>query len=151
MEVLYSRCGGIDVHERFVVVCLSQVEQGHRTKELRRFGTMTGDLQLLRKWLLEAGCTHVAMESTEIYWHPVYDRLYGYFELIVTNAQHMKAVPGRKTDVQDAEWIADLLQHGLLKGSFAPPPEQQTLRDLTRMRVTLVQERARLVNRLHKG
>lgn len=150
MEVLYSRCSGIDVHERFVVVCLSRVEHGQRTKELRRFGTMTGDLLWLRKWLLETGCTHVAMESTGIYWRPVYDRLYGYFELIVTNAQHMKTVPGRKTDVQDAEWIADLLQHGLLRGSFVPPPAQQTLRDLTRMRVTLVQERARIVNRLHK-
>ena len=94
MEVLYSRCSGIDVHERFVVVCLSRVEHGQRTKELRRFGTMTGDLLRLRKWLLETGCTHVAMESTGIYWRPVYDRLYGYFELIVTNAQHMKTDPG---------------------------------------------------------
>lgn len=150
MEVLYPCCSGIDVHEQFVVVCLSRVQQGQRHKELRRFETYTADLLALRNWLLEEGCTHVAMESTGIYWRAVYDRLFGYFDLTVANAQHMKAVPGRKTDIQDAEWIADLLQHGLLTKSFVPPPEQQALRDLTRLRISVVQERARLVNRVHK-
>jgi transposase len=150
MEVLYPRCCGIDVHDDFVVACFSRVEQGHRKKEVQRFRAVTGDLIALRNWLLERGCTHVAMESTGVYWRPVYDRLFGFFELTVANAQHMKAVPGRKTDKQDAEWIADLLQHGLLKKSFVPHREQQDLRGLTRLRTTLVQERARLVNRLHK-
>jgi transposase len=150
MEVLYPRCSGIDIHEGFVIACFSRVEQGQRSKELQRFRTVTKELMALRNWLLERGCTHVAMESTGIYWRGVYDRLSGFFELTVANAQHMKAVPGHKTDVQDAEWIADLLQHGLLKNSFVPHREQQELRDLTRLRTTLVQERARLVNRLHK-
>lgn len=150
MEVLYPRCCGIDVHDDFVVACFSRVERGQRKKELQRFRAVTRDLIALRNWLLERGCTHVAMESTGVYWRPVYDRLFGFFELTVANAQHMKAVPGRKTDKQDAEWIADLLQHGLLKNSFVPHREQQNLRGLTRLRTTLVQERARLVNRLHK-
>jgi len=150
MEVLYPRGSGIDVHDDFVVACFSRVEQGRRKKELQRFRAVTRDLISLRNWLLERGCTHVAMESTGVYWRPVYDRLFGFFELTVANAQHMKAVPGRKTDTQDTEWIADLLQHGLLKNSFVPHREQQDLRGLTRLRTTLVQERARLVNRLHK-
>jgi len=150
MEVLYPRCCGLDVHEEFVVACFSRVEQGQRSRELQSFRTMTGGLIALRNWLLERGCTHVAMESTGVYWRPVYDRLFGFFELTVANAQHMKAVPGRKTDKQDAEWIADLMQHGLLKNSFVPERSQQDLRGLTRLRATLVQERARLTNRLHK-
>jgi transposase len=150
MEVLYPCCCGIDVHEAFVEVCLSRVEHGHRQKEQRRFSTYTADLFALRDWLCAQGCSHVAMESTGIYWRPVYDRLFGYVEITVANAQHMKAVPGRKTDVRDAEWIADLLQHGLLTDSFVPPPEQQALRDLTRVRIHLVQERARLLNRVHQ-
>ena len=150
MDVLYPCCCGIDVHESFVLVCLSQVEHGNVHKELKRFQTYTGDLKALCQWLREAKCTHVAMESTGIYWRPVYDQLFGFFEITVTNAQHMKAVPGHKTDVKDAEWIADLLQHGLLTKSFVPPPEQQELRDLTRLRITLVQERAQLSNRVHK-
>jgi transposase len=96
MEVLYPRCCGIDVHDDFVVACFSQVEQGQRNKEVQRFRTVTGGLIALRNWLLERGCTHVAMESTGVYWRPVYDRLFGFFELTVANAQHMKAVPGRK-------------------------------------------------------
>jgi transposase len=107
-------------------------------------------LLTLRAWLLEKGCTHVGMESTGVYWMQVYRRLEGFFELVVANAQHIKAVPGRKTDVQDAEWIADLLQHGLLTTSFVPGREQQELRDLTRLRISLVQDRARLVNRVQK-
>jgi hypothetical protein len=150
MQVLYQRCAGIDVHLRFLVVCLSIVEAGQRRKEVRSFRNETADLLALRAWLLQEGCTHVGMESTGVYWLQVYRRLEGFFELVVANAQHIKAVPGHKTDVQDAEWIADLLQHGLLNASFVPNREQQELRDLTRLRISLVQERARLVNRVQK-
>ena len=150
MEVVYQRCAGVDVHQRFVVVCLSVVEAGQRRKEIRSFSNETADLLALRAWLLEEKCSAVAMESTGVYWLPVYRRLEGFFELIVANAQHIKAVPGRKTDVQDADWIADLLQHGLLRASFVPDQKQQDLRDFTRLRVSLVQEQTRLVNRVHK-
>jgi len=150
MNVMYPRCCGIDDHKNFIVACLSIREEGETRKEVRRFGTMSRDLIALRHWLLEEGCTHVAMESTGVYWRTVYSHLHGFFEIVVANAQHMRAVPGRKTDVQDAEWIADLLQHGLLTASFVPSPEQQDLRDFTRTRISLVQERARLVNRIHK-
>jgi transposase len=150
MQVMYQRCAGIDVHQRFLVVCLIILEAGQRRKEIRTFRTETADLLALRAWLLQEGCTHVGMESTGVYWMPVYRRLEGFFELIVANAQHIKGVPGRKTDVQDAEWIADLLQHGLINASFVPSQEQQDLRDLTRTRVSLVQERSRLVNRVQK-
>jgi transposase len=109
---------------------------------------MTGELLALGDWLRAEGCTHVAMESTSSYWRPVYNLLEGQFELLVANAYHIKTVPGRKTDVKDAEWIADLLRHGLLRGSFIPAPEQRHLRDLTRYRTHLVEERARLTNRL---
>ena len=150
MQVLYQRCAGIDVHLRFVVVCLIIIEAGQRRKEIRTFRHETSDLLALRTWLLQEGCTHVCMESTGVYWMPVYRRLEGFFELVVANAQHIKGVPGRKTDVQDAEWIADLLQHGLVTASFVPSQEQQDVRDLTRLRVSLVQERSRLVNRVQK-
>ncbi len=150
MEVLYARCCGLDVHQRFVVACLSIIEAGQRRREIRTFGCTTGELLALRNWLLKSGCTHVAMESTGVYWRPVYQRLLGFFELVVANAQHLKAVPGRKTDVKDAEWIADLLQHGLLAPSLVPAQDQQELRELTRLRLSLTQERSRLVNRLHK-
>lgn len=150
LEVMYERCAGIDVHQRFLVVCLSIVEAGKRRKEIRTFRNETADLLGLRAWLLQEGCTHVAMESTGVYWMQVYRRLEGFCELIVANAQHIKAVPGRKTDVQDAEWIASLLQHGLLNPSFVPSQQQQDLRDLTRLRISLVRERTRLVNRVHK-
>ncbi len=131
-------------------VCLSIVEAGVRRKEIRSFRNETADLLALRAWLLQEKCSHVGMESTGVYWMPVYRRLEGFFELTVTNAQHMKGVPGRKTDVQDAEWIADLLQHGLLTASFVPSQEQQDVRDFTRLRVRLVEERARLINRVQK-
>jgi transposase len=150
MEVLYARCGGLDVHQRFVVTCLSVIEGGQRHKETRTFRCVTPDLLALRRWLAEEGCTHVALESTGVYWRPVYDRLVGTCEVIVANAQHIKKVPGRKTDVQDAEWLADLLQHGLLTPSFVPDQAQQDLRGLTRLRLRLVQNRSQLVNRLHK-
>jgi transposase len=150
MEVLYERCCGIDVHHSFVMAGLSIVEAGQRRKEVRRFRCVTAELLALRDWLLSEGCTHVAMESTGVYWRPVYRRLAGFVEVWLVNAQHLKAVPGRKTDVQDAEWIADLLQHGLLKPSLVPDQQQQEWRDLTRLRLNLVQERSRLVNRVHK-
>jgi transposase len=150
MEVLYARCCGIDVHQRMVVACLSLVEAGLRRKEVRTFGTTTRELISMRNWLIEAGCTHVAMESTGVNWRPIYQRLFGFFELVVANAQHLKAVPGRKTDVKEAEWIADLLQHGLLSPSLVPLADQQELRQLTRLRLSLTQERSQLVNRIHK-
>lgn len=150
MEVLYARCGGLDVHQRFVVACLSVIEEGQRRKEIRTFRCVTSDLLALRRWLADEGCTHVVLESTGVYWRPVYDRLAGSCEVLVANAQHIKKVPGRKTDVQDAEWLADLLQHGLLTPSFVPGQAQQDLRDLTRLRLRLVQDHAQLVNRLHK-
>lgn len=133
IEVMYQRCAGIDVHLRFLVVCLSRIEAGQRRKEIRTFRNETADLLALRAWLLQEQCSHVGMESTGVYWLQVYRRLEGFFELVVANAQHIKAVPGRKTDVQDAEWIVDLLQHGLLRTSFVPSQEQQDLRDLTRL------------------
>jgi transposase len=120
MQVMYQRCAGIDVHLRFLVVCLSIIEAGQRRKEIRTFPNETAGLLALRAWLVQEGCSHVGMESTGVYWLAVYRRLEGFFELVVANAQHIKAVPGRKTAVQDAEWIADLLQHGLLTASFVP-------------------------------
>jgi transposase len=151
MEVVYSHCCGLDVHKKTVVACLfTPAAPGQPAKEIRTFSTMTADLLTLADWLTAAGCTHVAMESTGVYWKPVYNLLEGLFELLVVNAQHIKAVPGRKTDVGDAEWIADLLRHGLLRGSFVPPPEQREVREVTRYRITLVRERARHINRLQK-
>lgn len=150
MEVVYPRCSGFDVHKRFVVVCLSVIEQGQRHKELRQFSTMTNEILELKEWLKASRCTHLAMESTGVYWKPLYHLLEDSFEIVLVNAQHMKNVPGRKTDVKDAEWIADLLQHGLLRASFIPSQEQQAVRDLTRTRMRLLQERTRLVNRIHK-
>lgn len=150
MEVVYSRCSGFDVHKRFVVSCLSVIEKGQRHKELRQFSTMTNEIVMLKEWLKASGCTHIAMESTGVYWKPIFHLLEGEFEIVLVNAQHMRNVPGRKTDVKDAEWIADLLQHGLLKASFIPGSEQQAVRDLTRTRMRLIQERNRLINRIQK-
>ncbi|WP_075164195.1 IS110 family transposase [Ktedonobacter racemifer] len=150
MEVVYPRCSGLDVHKRFVVACLSIVENGQRHKELRQVGTMTSDILALKGWLQASGCHQIAMESTGVFWKPLYHLLEDSFEIVLVNAQHMKAVPGRKTDVKDAEWIADLLQHGLLKASFLPSSEQQAVRDLTRTRMRLLQERTRLINRIQK-
>lgn len=149
MQVLYPCCSGLDIHKKFVVACVMTTNaEGHVQKESRTFSTMTQDLLALLDWLHAAGCTHVAMESTGSYWRPVYNLLEGQFTLLVGNAYHMKTVPGRKTDVKDAEWIADLLRHGLIRGSFIPTPAQRQLRDLTRYRTHLVEERARLTNRL---
>jgi transposase len=151
MERVYERCCGLDVHKNLVVACLITPDaQRGPVKQIRTFRTITSDLLALGDWLRAAGCTHVAMESTGVYWKPVHNLLEDAFVLLVVNAQHIKAVPGRKTDVRDAEWIADLLQHGLLRGSFIPPTAQRELRDLTRYRTTVVAERARVVNRLQK-
>lgn len=150
MQVIYERCCGLDVHKRTITGCVLKWLRGAWQKEIRQFGTTTKDLLALSDWLVGEGCTHVAMESTGVYWKPVYNILEGQFELLVVNAQHLKAVPGRKTDVRDAEWIAELLAHGLLRGSFVPPANVRELRDFTRYRTSLVRDRARTINRLQK-
>lgn len=150
MEVVHPRCCGLDVHKETVVACV-MVSQGRSVqKTVRTFKTHTSELQALADWLGEEQITHVALESTGVYWKPIYNVLEGQVELLLVNAQHIKAVPGRKTDVKDAEWLADLLRHGLVRGSFVPDREQREVRDLTRYRATLIQDRARQVNRLHK-
>ena len=151
MEILYTNCAGLDVHKKTVKVCLlTRTSDGQLHKEFRTYLTTTEELLQLGDWLKEQGCTHVAFEATGVYWKPVFNLLEGSFELLVVNAQHIKAVPGRKTDVKDAEWIADLLAHGLLKASFIPSGPQRELRDLTRYRVRLTEEKAREVNRVQK-
>jgi transposase len=151
MQVVYERCAGLDVHKRTVVVCASTSDaQSQRCKERRTFSTMTPDLLRMRDWLKELGISHVAMESTGSFWKPIFNILEGHLEVLVVNAQHLKAVPGRKTDLKDAEWIADLLQHGLLRPSFVPPVAQREVRELTRYRISLVEERSRTINRLQK-
>lgn len=147
MQIVYERCCGLDVHKKVVVACAITPEG----KEIQSFGTMTEDLLALVEWIKSKGCTHVAMESTGVYWKPIYNLLeLAEIEALVVNAQHIKAVPGRKTDVKDAEWIADLLRHGLLKGSYIPNREQRELRELVRYRRSLINERSREVNRLQK-
>lgn len=150
MQVIYERCCGLDVHKRTITGCVLKWLRGAWQKEIRQFGTTTKDLLALSDWLVGEGCTHVAMESTGVYWKPVYNILEGQFELLVVNAQHLKAVPGRKTDVRDAEWIVELLAHGLLRGSFVPPANVRELRDFTRYRTSLVRDRARTINGLQK-
>jgi transposase len=151
MQKVYAVCCGLDVHKQSVVACLIRLDQGgHRQKELRTFGTLTPELLKLADWLAEAQCEAAVMESTGVYWKPLYHVLSGTCAVLVVNAQHLKAVPGRKTDVQDAEWLAALLQHGLLCSSFIPSAEQQEWRDLTHYRRTLVEERVRIVNRIRQ-
>ncbi len=151
MEILYTNCAGLDIHKKIVRVCLlTQTSDGQSHKEFRTYFTITEELLKLSDWLKEQECTHVAFEATGVYWKPVFNLFEGNFELLVVNAQHIKAVPGRKTDTKDAEWIADLLQPGLLKASFIPSRSQRELRDLTRYRVKLTQEKAREVNRVQK-
>lgn len=152
MRVLYPCCAGLDVHKKTIVGCrISQDASGKTLLEKRTFSTMTRALLELSDWLQAGRVTHVAMESTGEYWRPVYNILEGQFELLVVNAAHMKAVPGRKTDSKDAEWVAELLEHGLLRASFVPPIEQRDLRDLTRARSNFIRERATLVNRVQKA
>jgi transposase len=151
LPILYRRVAGVDVHKRTVVVTRMRVTDEDRAMwETETFGTTTPDLLRLHDWLLEWAVSHVAMESTGDYWKPVYNVLEDTFELLVVNAKHVKHVPGRKTDVKDSEWLAELMMHGLLKASFIPPRPQRALRDMTRYRTTLVQERTRLVNRVQK-
>jgi transposase len=151
MQTLYRCCAGLDVHKDTVVACVRCLdEQGRPHEEVCTFGTMTESLLSLADWLADEGVTHAAMESTGVYWKPVYHLLEGQFELLLVNAQHIKQVPGRKTDVKDCAWIAQLLQHGLLKGSLVPPPFQRELRDLTRQRSQLIAESARVTQRIQK-
>lgn len=151
MEVLYPRCAGLDVHKTTVVACVRLMEAGPPQSEIRTFGTMTGDLLNLSAWLSEKRVTHVVMEATGIYWRPVWHILSdGEFELALANAAHVKNVPGRKTDVKDCAWLADLMAHGLIRGSFAPDVQTQEMRTLLRTRKQLVRERAGHVQRLHK-
>jgi transposase len=149
MEAIVERSCGLDVHKTTVVACLLVGAADARPgKEVRTFGTTTSELEAMREWLTEAGCTHVAMESTGVYWVPVYAVLEGHFELVVGNATHIKNVPGRKTDVKDSEWIADLVRHGLIRKSFVPPKWQRRLRDLVRYRRKLVESETAERNRL---
>jgi transposase len=151
VDVLYERCCGLDIHKKLVVACMiTPGPKATPSKEVRSFGTMTADLLELGDWLDQQGATHVAMESTGVYWKPLFNLLEDRFTLILANAQHIKQVPGRKTDVKDCEWIADLLRHGLLRPSYVPDRPQRELRELTRFRTTLVRERAREVNRIQK-
>jgi transposase len=147
MEVIYGVCCGVDVHKKMIVACLKT----GKNKELRQYGTTTRELTELANWLLEANCEMVAMESTGSYWKPIYNvlEMLG-LDVIIVNAHHIKTVPGRKTDIKDAEWIADLLNHGLLKASYIPDKAQRELREVSRYRKALIQERAREKNRLEK-
>lgn len=152
MQVVHPRCCGLDVHKKSVVACVLLTEpDGSVRRHVRTFGTMSADLLTLDDWLTGHGVTQIAMESTGVYWRPVFNLL-EHEERTVTlvNAQHLKAVPGHKTDVKDSEWLADLLRHGLVKASFIPPAPIRELRELTRARKTLVQQRADAVNRIHK-
>ena len=133
MEVLYTHCAGLDVHKKTVVVCcLFPAQDGTLKREIRTFSTMTQELLALSDWLSSLGITHVALEATGEFWKPLYTILEACFTVLVVNAHHIKNVPGRKTDIKDAEWIATLLRHGLLRASFIPPLAQRDLRDLTR-------------------
>ena len=151
MEVVYERCCGLDVHKQTVVACVVVPGAGQQPhKEIRTFNTMTADLLELADWLTTLGVTHVALESTGVYWKAPWNVLESSFTLLLVNAQHIKQVPGRKTDVRDCEWIADLLRHGLLKASFVPDLPQRELRELTRYRTTLIRERTAERNRIQK-
>jgi len=149
MEAIIEKCCGLDVHQAIVVACLVTGKPSERPKkEVRTFRTVTRDLQAMSEWLSAAGCTHVAMESTGVYWKPVYAVLEGGFELVVGNAHHIKNVPGRKTDVKDSEWLAELMRHGLIRKSFVPPKPLRELRDLLRYRRKLVESGTSERNRL---
>ena len=151
MDTLHPHCAGLDVHKDTVVACVRHAGPGGKAAEVvRTFGTVTSALLALGDWLVEQGVTHAAMESTGVYWKPVWNLLEGRLPLMLVNAHHIKQVPGRKTDVKDCQWIAQLLQHGLLRPSFVPDRPQRELRDLTRQRAQLVADRARVANRLQK-
>jgi transposase len=151
MRMIYPRCCGLDVHKKTITACvLIRDAAGHDQQEIRRFGTMTRDVLELADWLHSSQVTPVAMESTGVYGKPVWNLLEGLFEVVLVNAQHIKAVPGRKTAIKDCQWIADLLQHGLLRGSFVPPPPIRRLRDLTRLRPSLRQDHTTVAHRMQK-
>lgn len=151
MDVVHTRCAGLDVHKETVVACIRLVVDGKVKREVRTFGTTTSELLTLLSWLTDHGCTHIAMEATGVYWRPVWHILSdGDFELVLANAAHIKNVPGRKTDVNDATWIADLLAHGLIRSSFVPEEDYQALRSLLRTRKQLVREQSSHVLRLQK-
>ena len=150
MDKLYNQCCGLDVHKKIIVACVLVYELGKLKKYIRTFSTMTKDIRNFAQWLKDHKVTHVAMESTGVYWKPIWNILEDDFELILVNAQHIKQVPGRKTDVKDCEWIAQLLQHGLLPKSFVPNREQRELRDLTRTRTKITQTKASVINRIQK-
>lgn len=150
MQVMFERCAGLDVHKKQVTACV-MVGEGKELKiEIKSFGTTTAELLELSDWLSSFGVTQVALESTGVYWKPIYNLLEGHFELWLVNAQHIKGVPGRKTDVKDAQWLAQLLRHGLVRKSFVPPLPQRQLRELTRHRSNLVGRRSQAINELHK-
>ena len=150
MQVLYARCAGLDVHKDQVTACCRVATQSETSQDVRSFSTTTSGLCALAEWLTEVQCTHVAMEATGVYWKPVWHVLEGSFELVLANAQHVRNVPGRKSDVKDATWLADLLAHGLIRGSFVPPTPVQEMRDLTRTRKQIVREIAQHTQRIQK-
>jgi len=151
MQVMHARCAGLDVHKKSIFGCVLWFDkEGKKHQEIRSFGAMTAELLQLADWLKQHQVTHVAMEATGVYWRPVWAILEGGFELMLVNPHHVKAIPGRKTDAKDCEWLADLLQHGLVRGSFVPATEIQDLRDLTRYRVELTQAQNRVANRIQK-
>src|SRR5262245_2078430 len=151
MRVLHQTCAGMDVHKKDVKVCLvTRDSEGQRQEDVRTFRTMTRDILAMRAWLQAQGCTIIAMESTGVYWKPIFNLLEGDCTVLLVNPSHIKQVPGRKTDVKDCRWIAELLEHGLLRGSVIPPIEMRDLRDLTRYRRQLVNTHSAEVNRLQK-
>lgn len=151
MRIMHECCAGLDVHKKSVVACRRRVQAGVKVEgEVGTFGTTTPELLEMADWLGEWSVSHVVMESTGEYWKPVFNLLEGSFEVMLVNAQHVKHVPGRKTDVKDSEWLAELLSYGLLRASYIPAKPQRDLRDLTRYRVKLVQEHVRVVNRVQK-
>jgi transposase len=151
MESIYRCCAGLDIHSKTVAACVRHMDdRGEIHTQVRTFGTMTQDIRTLCDWLIAEGVTHVAMESTGVFWRPIFNILEEHFQILVVNARHVKNVAGRKTDIKDCEWIAQLLQCGLLRGSFIPPKPQRELRDLTRMRTKLTHQMTSVANRIHK-
>src|SRR5580693_765194 len=150
MDVLHARCAGLDVHKDTIVACVRFAQGDEVKREVQSFAATTRGLMDLSEWMTSHGCTHVAMEATGVYWRPVWHVLEGSFELVLGNAAHIRNVPGRKTDVNDATWIADLLAHGLIRGSFVPPAPIQRVRELTRTRKQLVREVSRHTLRIQK-
>jgi transposase len=151
MENIFLCCAGLDVHKESVEACIRRIEpSGQLHQQTRHWGTMTRDIRMMADWMAAQAVTHVAMESTGVYWKPIFNILESRFKVLLVNARHLKQVPGRKSDIRDCQWIAQLLQHGLLKGSFIPPRPQRELRDLTRHRIQLVEEKTRSSNRIEK-